>query len=75
MTTPLLRIALAISEGAKFIAELPGSFRVDMTADIIAALAQTGTDPATDTRLTRSREHGENAKPREASGNRAASCR
>lgn len=77
-TTPVHRVTRMFNEGARLVAVQRGQTSIDVTPDIIALLDGAGEASACDhghDRLTRSQEHGENAKPREASGDRAASCR
>lgn len=40
MTTPLQRISRLLDEGAKFMVELPGQMSIDLTPDVIAAMAE-----------------------------------
>jgi hypothetical protein len=44
MTTPVQRITRLLDEGARFMVKLPGNVAIDLTPDVIAALAgvQTG---------------------------------
>jgi hypothetical protein len=43
MTTPIQRLTRLLDEGAKFIVELPGHVVIDLTPDVIAALAEVQT--------------------------------
>jgi hypothetical protein len=40
MTTPIQRISRLLDEGARFMVELPGSVSIDLTPDVIAAMAE-----------------------------------
>jgi hypothetical protein len=40
MTTPLERISRLLKEGARFMVELPGQMSIDLTPDVIAAMAE-----------------------------------
>lgn len=46
MSTPAQRIIRLLDEGARFMVELPGNVAIDLTPDVIAAMAevQTGRD-------------------------------
>jgi hypothetical protein len=43
MTTPTQRLTRLINEGARFMVELPGQMSIDLTPDVIAALAEVQT--------------------------------
>jgi hypothetical protein len=43
MTTPIQRISRLLDEGARFMVELPGSVSIDLTPDVIAAMAEVQT--------------------------------
>jgi hypothetical protein len=45
MTTPLQRISRLLDEGAKFMVELPGQMSIDLTPDVIAAMAEASGKP------------------------------
>jgi hypothetical protein len=40
MTTPIQRVTRLLDEGARFIVELPGQMSIDLTPDVIAAMAE-----------------------------------
>jgi hypothetical protein len=40
MTTPIQRLMRLLDEGAKFKVELPGYVAIDLTSEVIAALAE-----------------------------------
>jgi hypothetical protein len=40
MTTPIQRISRLLNEGARFMVQIPGSVSIDLTPDVIAALAE-----------------------------------
>jgi hypothetical protein len=40
MTTPIQRISQLLNEGARFMVELPGQTSIDLTPDVIAAMAE-----------------------------------
>jgi hypothetical protein len=40
MTTPIHRLTRLLDEGARFMVELPGHVVIDLTPDVIAALAE-----------------------------------
>jgi hypothetical protein len=40
MTTPVQRISRLLDEGARFMVELPGHVAIDLTPDVIAAMAE-----------------------------------
>ena len=42
MSTPAQRIIRLLDEGARFMVELPGHFAIDLTPDVIAAMAVSG---------------------------------
>jgi len=39
MTTPIHRLTRLLDEGARFMVEIPGHVAIDLTPDVIAALA------------------------------------
>ena len=41
MSTPLQRISRLLGEGARFMVQLPGQTSIDLTPDVIAAMAET----------------------------------
>jgi len=43
MTTPTQRLTRLINEGARFMVELPGHVAIDLTPDVIAAMAEAQT--------------------------------
>ena len=43
MTTPIQRVTRLLDEGARFIVELPGQMSIDLTPDVIAAMAEVQT--------------------------------
>ena len=43
MSTPTQRITRLLDEGARFMVELPGQVAIDLTPDVIAAMAQVQT--------------------------------
>ncbi len=43
MTTPIQRLTRLLDEGARFMVELPGQASIDLTPDVIAAMAQVQT--------------------------------
>jgi hypothetical protein len=43
MTTPIQRISRLLNEGARFMVELPGQMSIDLTPDVIAAMAEVQT--------------------------------
>ena len=43
MTTPIQRLTLLLNEGARFMVELPGHVAIDLTPDVIAAMAEVQT--------------------------------
>jgi hypothetical protein len=43
MTTPIQRLTRLLSEGARFMVEIPGQTSIDLTPDVIAAMAQVQT--------------------------------
>jgi hypothetical protein len=40
MTTPTQRLTRLLNEGARFMVELPGHVAIDLTPDVIAAMAE-----------------------------------
>jgi hypothetical protein len=40
MTTPIQRLTRLLNEGARFMVELPGQMAIDLTPEIIAAMAE-----------------------------------
>lgn len=40
MSTPVQRITRLLDEGARFMVELPGHVAIDLTPDVIAAMAE-----------------------------------
>ncbi len=40
MTTPVQRISRLLDEGAKFMVQIPGHVSIDLTPDVIAAMAE-----------------------------------
>ena len=44
MSTPTQRITRLIDEGAKLMAQIPGQSSIDMTSEVIAALAESKTE-------------------------------
>lgn len=46
MTTPIQRVTRLLDEGARFIVELPGQMSIDLTPDVIAAMAEASGRPA-----------------------------
>jgi hypothetical protein len=40
MTTPIQRISRLLNEGARFMVQLPGQTSIDLTPDVIAAMAE-----------------------------------
>ena len=40
MTTPTQRLMRLLNEGARFMVELPGQMSIDLTPDVIAAMAE-----------------------------------
>jgi hypothetical protein len=43
MTTPIQRLTRLLNEGARFMVELPGHVAIDLTPDVIAAMAEVQT--------------------------------
>jgi hypothetical protein len=43
MTTPIQRISRLINEGARFMVQIPGQISIDLTPDVIAAMAEVQT--------------------------------
>jgi hypothetical protein len=43
MTTPIQRLTRLLNEGARFMVELPGQMSIDLTPDVIAAMAEVQT--------------------------------
>jgi hypothetical protein len=43
MTTPIQRLTRLIDEGARFMVELPSQAAIDLTPDVIAAIAEVQT--------------------------------
>jgi hypothetical protein len=43
MSTPIQRLTRLLNEGARFMVELPGHDAIDLTPDVIAAMAQAQT--------------------------------
>jgi hypothetical protein len=39
MTTPVQRISRLLNEGARFMVQIPGQVSIDLTPDVIAAMA------------------------------------
>ena len=40
MTTPVQRISRLLNEGARFMVQIPGHASIDLTPDVIAAMAE-----------------------------------
>ncbi|MCX8494912.1 MAG: hypothetical protein ORN51_01865 [Akkermansiaceae bacterium] len=40
MTTPVQRISRLLDEGARFMVQIPGHVSIDLTPDVIAAMAE-----------------------------------
>jgi hypothetical protein len=45
MTTPIQRVTRLLDEGARFMVELPGQMSIDLTPDVIAAMAEASGRP------------------------------
>ena len=45
MSTPIERVTRLLDEGGRFMVELPGQASIDLTPDVIAALAEVQTRP------------------------------
>ena len=45
MSTPTQRLARLLNEGARFMVALPGQASIDLTSDVIAAIAEVQTGP------------------------------
>ena len=43
MTTPTQRISRLLNEGARFMVQIPGQVSIDLTPDVIAAMAEVQT--------------------------------
>ena len=43
MTTPIQRLTRLLNEGARFMVEIPGHVAIDLTPDVIAAMAEVQT--------------------------------
>jgi hypothetical protein len=43
MSTPIQRLTRLLNEGARFMVELPGQMSIDLTPEVIAAMAQVQT--------------------------------
>ena len=43
MTTPVQRLTRLLDEGARFMIQIPGQVSIDLTPDVIAALAEVQT--------------------------------
>jgi hypothetical protein len=52
MTTPIQRLTRLLDEGARFMVELPGQTSIDLTPDVIAAIAQVQTRNAQRAKIT-----------------------
>jgi hypothetical protein len=52
MTTPIQRLTRLLDEGARFMVELPGQTSIDLTPDVIAAMAQAQTCNAQSAKIT-----------------------